>query len=183
MVKRAGWEKSLRAWKSLDLAHNQLFKYAVLLHNPLLLLFSCSVVSDSLQPHALQSTRLACPSLSPRVCSDSCPLSQWHHPTISFCHPLLLLTSIFPSIRVFSNELSLCIRWWKYWSFTFSISFQYSGLIPLGLTGLISVPSKGLSRTFSSTTIFLVSTANLWSLLTCCFLLNSSTWSLSWSSY
>ena len=88
-------------------------------------------MSDSLQPHALQSTRLACPSLSPRVCSDSCPLSQLHHPTISFCHPLLLLTSIFPSIRVFSNELSLCIRWWKYWSFSFSISpsNEYSGLI------------------------------------------------------
>ena len=52
--------------------------------------------------------------LSPRVCSDSCPLSQWCHPTISSRCPLLFLPSIFPSIRVFSNELALHIRWPKY---------------------------------------------------------------------
>ena len=71
------------------------------------------------------------------------------------CHPLLLLPSIFPSIRVFSNELALCIRWPKYWSFTFSISpsNEYSGLILLGLTGLISLQSKGLSRVFSNITV------------------------------
>ena len=64
-----------------------------------------------------------------------------------FCHPCLLLPSIFPSIRVFSNELAVCIRWPKYWSFSFSISpsNEYSGLIPLGMTGLISLQSKGLS--------------------------------------
>ena len=64
------------------------------------------------------------------------------------CRPLLLLPSIFPSIRVFSNESVLRIRWPKYWSFSFSISSssEYSGLIPLGLTGLISL---GLSRVFS----------------------------------
>ena len=50
---------------------------------------------------------LPCPSLSPAVCSNSCPLSQWCHPTISVCHFLLLLSSIFPSIRVFSNESTL----------------------------------------------------------------------------
>ena len=56
------------------------------------------------------------------------------------CHSLLLLLSVFLSIRVFSNESVLCIRWPKYWSFTFSISpyNEYSGLISLGLTGLIS---------------------------------------------
>ena len=71
-----------------------------------------------------------------------------------FCRPLLLLPSIFPSIRVFSNELALCIRWPKYWSFSFSISpsNKYSGLI-LGLTGLISLLSKRLSRVFSSATV------------------------------
>ena len=71
------------------------------------------------------------------------------------CHPLLLLPSIFPNIRVFSNDSALCIRWAKYWSFIFNISSsnEYSGLIPLGLTGLISLLSKGLSRVFSSTTI------------------------------
>ena len=67
--------------------------------------------------------RLPCPSLSLGVCSDSCPLSQWCHPTIlSLCHPLLLLPSIFPSIRVFFNKLALCIRQQKYWSFGFSVS-------------------------------------------------------------
>ena len=60
--------------------------------------------------------------------------------------PLLLLPSIFPSIRVFSNESALCIRWPKYWSFSFSISpcNEYSGLIFLRTTGLILL-SKGLS--------------------------------------
>ena len=67
----------------------------------------------------------------PRVCSNSCPLSQWCHRTI-YCHPLLLLPSIFPSIRIFPNELALCIRWPKSWSFRFSISpsNEYSGLVP-----------------------------------------------------
>ena len=64
------------------------------------------------------------------------------------CHPLLLLLSIFPSISIFSNESAFHIRWPKYWSFSFSISpsNEYSWLIPLGLTGLISLQSKGLSR-------------------------------------
>ena len=66
------------------------------------------------------------------------------------CHPLLLLPSIFPSIRVFSNESVLHISWSKYWSFSFSISPSNSGLIPLGLTGCISLQSKGLSRVFST---------------------------------
>ena len=73
-------------------------------------LFNCSVVSDYLWPHELQHTRLPCPSRtsSPGACSNSCPLSQWCHPTIlSFVGPLLLLPSIFPSIRVFSNESTL----------------------------------------------------------------------------
>ena len=86
----------------------------------------------SLSPHALQHTRLPCPSLSPGVCSDSCPLSRQCHPSISFSvSPLLLLPSTFPSIRVFSNELVLRIRWPKYWSFSFSISpsNEYSRLI------------------------------------------------------
>jgi len=72
------------------------------------------------------------------------------------CHPLLLLPSIFPSIRVSSNESILPISWPKYWSFSFSISpsNEYSGWFPLGLTGLISLKYKGLSRVYSSTTIW-----------------------------
>ena len=71
---------------------------------------------------------------------------------LTLCHPLLL-PSIFPSIRFFSNESVLCIRWPKYWSFRFSISpsTEYSGLISLGWTGWISLQSKGLSRVFSNT--------------------------------
>ena len=97
------------------------------LHNSLSL---CQVTSNSLWPHGLQHARLLCPSLSPRVCSNSCPLSWWCHPTIWSCHPLLL-PLIFPSIRVFSSESILRIRWPKYWSFSFSISLsnEYSALI------------------------------------------------------
>ena len=71
------------------------------------------------------------------------------------CHPLLLPPSIFPSIRVFSNESVLCIRWPKYWSFSFynSPSNEYSGLISFRMTGWTSLQSKGLSRVFSNTTV------------------------------
>ena len=68
------------------------------------------------------------------------------------CCPLLFLPSVFPSIRIFSNESVLCIRWPKYWSFSFSTnpSNEYSGLISLSLA---SLQSKGLSRVFSNTTV------------------------------
>ena len=87
-------------------------------------------MSNSLQPHGLQHARPLCPSPTLGVCSNSNPLSQWCHPTISSCCPLLLLPSIFHSIRVFSNESILCNRWPKYWSFSFSIntSNEHSGL-------------------------------------------------------
>ena len=115
--------------------------------------FSCWGVFDSLWPHGLEHARLTCPLPTPRACSNSCPLTQWCHPTISssFVPPL---PPIFPSIRVFSNESVLHIRWPKYWSFSFLISPSdgYSCWFPLGLTGLISLQSKGLLRVFSSTT-------------------------------
>ena len=98
----------------------------------MLLLFSRSVTSNSLRPHGLQHAQLPCPSPAPGTCSNSCPVSQWCHPThLILCFPLLLLPSIFPSIRFFSNNLALCIRWPKYWSFSFSISpsNEYSRLI------------------------------------------------------
>ena len=74
--------------------------------------------------------RLPCPSPTPRACSNSCVLSWWCHPNHLILHyPLLLLSSVFPRIRVFSNESVLCIRWPKYWSFNISPSNEYSGLI------------------------------------------------------
>ena len=215
-------------------------------------------MSNSLQPYGLQHIRLPCPTLFPGVCSNSCPLSQWCHPTISssvtpfssgvttgglslkelvyfmqiikftglqliaefpcvcmlshfscvwpfatlwtaacqaslsfaiswnllrfmslelmmpsnhliLCHPLLLLHSVFLSIRVFSSESALCIIWPKYWSFLFSNSpfNEYSGLIFFRIDGSMSLLSMGLSRVFSSTTIgkhqFFGAQPSLWS--------------------
>ena len=85
------------------------------------------------------------------------------------CHLLLLLPSIFPSIRVFSIESVLCIKWPKYWNFLFSItpSNEHSGLISLWWTGWISLQPKGLSRVFSNTTVqkhqFFGAQLSLWS--------------------
>ena len=98
----------------------------------LLLLLSCSLVSFSLQSRGLQHSRLPRPSLSPGVCSDLSPFESmmaFNH--LILCHPFLLLSSIFPSIRVFSNELAFCIGWLKSWSFSFnnSPSNEHSGLI------------------------------------------------------
>ena len=102
-------------------------------------------MSDSLQPHGLQYTRLPCPSPTPGAYSNSCPLSRWCHPTILSCFPLLLLPSIFPSIKVFSNDSVLHIRWPKYWSFSFSISpsNEYSGLISFRIDRLDLLPVQG----------------------------------------
>ena len=88
-------------------------------------------MSDSLQPHGMLHARLPCPSLSPRVCSKSCPSSRRCHPTISSSVKSFSCSQVFPSIRVFSSELALHIRWPKDWSFSFNVSpsNEYSGLI------------------------------------------------------
>ena len=93
--------------------------------------FSHFVVSDPLRLHGLQHARLPRPSPTPGVYSNSCPLSQWCHPTISSLLAPSPPPSVFPSIRVFSNESVLCIKLPKYWSCSFSISpsNEYSGLI------------------------------------------------------
>ena len=120
-------------------------------------MFSCSIMSDSLLPHGLQHTRFPCPSPSPRVCSSSCPLRRWSHSTISFSvTPLLLLLSIFPSIRVFSRESAFCMRWPKYWSFGFRIgpSKDYSGLISFKIDWFDLAVQGTLSRVISSTTVW-----------------------------
>ena len=84
--------------------------------------FSGSVMSDSLQPHGLQHTRLPCPSPTPRCYTNSCSLSQMPSSHLILCRPLFLPPSIFLRIRVFSNESTLPITWLKYWSFSFSSS-------------------------------------------------------------
>ena len=94
--------------------------------------FSHLVMSDSLQLHGLQHSRPPCSSPTPRACPNSCPLeSVMPSNHLILCCPLLLLPSVLPGIGVFSSELILCIRWPKYWSFSFSISHsnEYSGLI------------------------------------------------------
>ena len=100
----------------------------------MMLLFSYLVVSDFLRPHILQHTRLLCPSPSPKVCPNSCPLHRWCHPAISSSDALFCF-SVLPSIRDFSSETAVCIRWPKYWSFSFASlntpSNEYLGLISL----------------------------------------------------
>ena len=81
------------------------------------LLFSHSVMSNTLWPHGLQHARLPCPPPSPRACSNSCLLNQWRQPTISSSVVPFSYCPVFPSISMFSNELALHIRWPKYWSF------------------------------------------------------------------
>ena len=110
-------------------------------------------MSDSLQPHGLQHARLLCLSLSPGVCSNSCPLSPWCYPTISSSVIPFSCPQSFPASGSFPM------------SWLFASSSQSAGALasvfpmniqswfPLGLTGLISWLSKGLSRVFSSTTV------------------------------
>ena len=107
-------------------------------------------MSDSLLPHGLQHARLPCFSLSP------CLLKLMSHESVMpsnhliLCHPLFLLLSIFPSIRVFSNESALRIRWPKYWSFSFSISpySEYSGLISFRMDWLDLLAVQGTLKSF-----------------------------------
>ena len=103
--------------------------------------FSRSVVSDSLRPHELQHARPPGPSPTPGVHSDS-RLSSQPSSHLSLCHPLLLLPSIPPNIRVFSSESTLRMRWPKNWSFSFSISpsKEIPGLISFRMDWLDLLP-------------------------------------------
>ena len=111
--------------------------------------FSCSVASDSLRPHRLQHSRRPCLSPTPRACSELMSIElvmPSNH--LLLCHPLLLLPSIFPSIRVFPNESVLHIRWPKYWSFSFSISpsNDCSGLISFRMNWVDLLAVQGTLR-------------------------------------
>ena len=120
-----------------------------------LLLFSCSVLSNSLLPYWLQHARHPCPSPSPGACSNSCPLSRWWHPTISSSViPFFSFLQSFPASGSFPKSLLFTSDGQSIGASAsasvFSMNIQ--GWFPVGLTGLILL-SKGLSRVFSSTTI------------------------------
>ena len=118
--------------------------------------FSRSTASDSLRPQGLQHARLPCPSPTPRACSDSCPSSWWCHPTIlssvisfSSCTQSFPASGSFPMSQFFTSggqsvgaSASASV-----------LSMNIQDWFLLGLTGWISLPSKGLSRVFSNTTI------------------------------
>ena len=116
----------------------------------------CSVVSDALRPHGLQHTRHPCPSLSPGVCSNYCPLNQWCHPAISSsvitffsCTQYFPASGSFPMIRLLASDakvLELCL--------TSAFPMNIQSWFPLGLTRLVSFQSKGLPRVFFSTTVW-----------------------------
>ena len=124
--------------------------------SPLLFWFSCWLMSDSLWPIGLQHTRLPCPSLSPRVCLGSCPLSQWCHPTNSFSvTPFSSHLQSFPASGSFPVSLLFASD-----GQSIGVSASASVLprniqdwFPLGWTGWISWQSKGLSGVFSNTTV------------------------------
>ena len=133
------------------------------------LLFSRSV-SDSFQPHGLQYARLSCPSLSPGVCSDSCPLSQWCYPTISssttlfsFCLQSFSASGSFQISQFFASGCQSI----RVSASASVLPMNIQDWFPLGLTGLISLQSKGLLRIFSNTTVqkhqFFGTQPSLWS--------------------
>ena len=116
--------------------------------------FSHSVVSDSLRLHGLQHARLPCPSPTPRACSNSCPSSQWSHPTISSsvipfssCLQSLPASGSFPVSQFFSSGSQ------SIGASASVLPMSIQDWFPLRLTGLISSQSKGLSKVFSNTTV------------------------------
>ena len=113
-------------------------------------------MSDSLQPYELQHTRPPCSSPTPGVHLNSGPSSQVMPSSyLTLCHPLFLLPTLPPSIRVFSNESTLHMRWPKYWSFSFSISpsSEHPGLISFRMDWLDFLAVQGTLKIFSSTTV------------------------------
>ena len=123
----------------------------------LLLLFSCSVVSDSLGPHGLQYARPPCPSLTPRIYPNSCSLSRWCHPTISSsvkpfssCFQSFPASGSFQMTQLFaSGGQSIGVS-----ASTSVLPMNIHNWFPFRLIDLISLQSKGLSRVFSNTTVW-----------------------------
>ena len=117
--------------------------------------FSCSVMSESLWPHGLQHARLPCPSPTPGACSNSCPLSQWCHPSISSSVIPFFCLQSFPASGSFAMS-----QFFTSGGQSIGVSASASVLpmniqdwFPLGWTGWISLQAKGFSRVFSNTTV------------------------------
>ena len=132
-----------------------------------LLLFSHLVMSNSLWPHELQQARLPCPSLSPGVCSN-CPLSQWWYLTISSsANPFSSCPQSFPASRPFSMSRLFASGSQSFRASASVLPMNIQDWFPWGLTGWISLRSKGLSRVFSNTTVqkhqFFCTQLSLWS--------------------
>ena len=130
--------------------------------------FNRSVMSDSLQPYGLQHARLPCSSRSSRVCSKSCPLSQWCHPTSSSSvTPFSSYPQSFLASGSFSTSRLFASGGQRIRALTSVLPMNIQDWIPLGLAGLISLLSQGLSRVFSSTAVlkhqFFVIQPSLWS--------------------
>ena len=143
-------------WRNWPLNYQSIrIKYKVLNKGTnLLLLFSHLVMSNSLQAYGLQHARLPCPSLSPRVCSNLCPLSQWCYLTISFSAILFsFCLQSFPASGSFPMNWLFVSGGQNIRASASVLPMNIQGWFLLGLTGLISLLSKGLSGVFSSTTI------------------------------
>ena len=143
--------------------------------------FSCSDMSDSLQPRGLQHTKLSCPSPTPGAYSNSCPLSQWCHPTIlssvfrfSSCLQSFPASGAFPMSQFFASGSFIVNQFFTSGGQSIGVSVSASVLpmniqdgFPLGWIGWISLQSKGLSRVFSNTTVqkhqFFSTQLSLWS--------------------
>ena len=120
----------------------------------MMLLFSYLVVSDFLRPHILKHTRLLCPSPSPKVCPNSCPLHRWCHPAIfSSVVPFCSCLQSFPASGSFPLSRLFPSGGQSIGASASVIPTNIQDWFPLGWTGWISLLSKGLSRVFSSTTV------------------------------
>ena len=143
-------------WSTHDLALHFWEKCGLFQYNKMVSQFSLSVVSESLWPHGLQHTKPPCPSPTPRVYPNSCPLSWWYHPTISYsvvlfscCHQSFPPSEVFQMSQFFaSGGQSIGVS-----ASTAVLAMNTQDWSPLGWTGWISLQSKGLSRVFSNKTV------------------------------
>ena len=147
---RGCWRSAATAaWGSVSIeTDGKCLCYSVI-GSALHLQFSHSVMSNSLQPHGLQNSRPPCPSPTPGVCSNSCPLSRWCHPTISsFFIPFSSCLQSFPASESFPMSQFFISGGQSIGSFSFSIilSMNIQDGFPLGWTGWISLQSKGFSQ-------------------------------------